>query len=199
MQKRRGRPLKYDPDKALDNAMQAFWVKGLSATSLDELATAMDMNRPSIYNAFGDKESLYKKALTRFTSNIIDNINDVLFNEADLKKALNQFYDGALGVYLASPEQLSCFITCTAPVEATTNEAVKDFLFSAIKEIDSSIEKRLKQAQKQGWQPKESIEHLAKMLHGVLHSIAIRARSGESPEVLKEFAYSSVNLIVGCE
>ena len=160
------------------------------------------MAEQSLAGALNDiqyQESIYKKALTRFTANIIDNINEVLFSETDLKKALIQFYDGALSVYLATPEQLSCFITCTAPVEATTNAAVKELLFSAILDIDNSIEKRLKKAQQSGWQPKESTEHLAKMLHGVLHSIAIRARSGESPEVLKQFAYSSVNLIVGNE
>ena len=47
-------------------AIGVFWAKGLSGTSLDDLASAMKMNRPSIYNAFGNKEEIYRRALARF-------------------------------------------------------------------------------------------------------------------------------------
>ena len=62
----RGRPRKFDEDQALNGAMVLFWQKGLSSTSLDELAEAMNMNRPSIYNAFGNKDAIYRTTLARF-------------------------------------------------------------------------------------------------------------------------------------
>ena len=62
----RGRPRQFDEDAALTGAMMVFWEKGLAATSLDDLAQAMGMNRPSIYNAFGNKDAIYRTALARF-------------------------------------------------------------------------------------------------------------------------------------
>ena len=62
-QKRRGRPREYDPELALAKARDTFWRAGYAATSLDELSDAMDMNRPSLYAAFGDKETLFLRAL----------------------------------------------------------------------------------------------------------------------------------------
>ena len=50
----RGRPRSYDPEQALAQATAAFWQAGYSATSLDTLALATGMNRPSLYVAVGD-------------------------------------------------------------------------------------------------------------------------------------------------
>ena len=60
---KRGRPRAYDPDAALKAARDVFWVKGYAATSLDDIAEATGMNRPSLYAAFGDKEAIYLAAL----------------------------------------------------------------------------------------------------------------------------------------
>ena len=49
----RGRPRSYDPERALERALETFWTFGYSRTSLDDLSTAMGMNRPSLYGAFG--------------------------------------------------------------------------------------------------------------------------------------------------
>src|SRR5690242_2106841 len=61
-----GRPRSFDADKALDAAMQIFWHKGYEGASLSDLTEAMGINRPSLYAAFGDKESLFRKALARY-------------------------------------------------------------------------------------------------------------------------------------
>ena len=62
-----GRPRAFDVDKALDRALEVFWRKGYEGTSLPDLTEAMGINRPSLYAAFGNKESLFRKVLQRYT------------------------------------------------------------------------------------------------------------------------------------
>jgi len=64
--KRPGRPRAFDTDKAVDQAMRLFWRKGYDSTSINDLTRTMRINKPSLYAAFGNKESLFKTVLDRY-------------------------------------------------------------------------------------------------------------------------------------
>ncbi|MFX9646043.1 TetR/AcrR family transcriptional regulator, partial [Acinetobacter baumannii] len=64
--RQRGRPREFDPDEVLDKVRAVFEEKGFAGASLDDLAAAAGLNRPSLYAAFGDKEQLYIHALRRY-------------------------------------------------------------------------------------------------------------------------------------
>lgn len=52
------RPREFDEAVALDAAIQCFWSRGYEATSVRDLADAMGIAGPSLYNTFGDKRTL---------------------------------------------------------------------------------------------------------------------------------------------
>ena len=58
-----GRPREFERDDALDKAMQLFWLQGYEATGVADLCSHMGVGRQSLYNTFGDKESLFIEAL----------------------------------------------------------------------------------------------------------------------------------------
>ncbi len=60
----------FDEAKALSTAMQLFWEKGYSATSLQDLEEATGLLRTSIYNAFGNKRSLFKACFSLYIKRI---------------------------------------------------------------------------------------------------------------------------------
>ena len=66
--KRLGRPLSFDRDKALDAAVLQFWRTGYESTSVAELTHAMGITAPSLYTAFGDKESLFLECLDKYAN-----------------------------------------------------------------------------------------------------------------------------------
>ena len=61
-----GRPREFERDEALDKAMDLFWSQGYEATGVAQLCAHMGVGRQSLYNTFGDKESLFTEALTRY-------------------------------------------------------------------------------------------------------------------------------------
>src|SRR5216684_2122933 len=60
------RPREFDDGAALDAAMDCFWRDGYEATSVRELASSMGITGTSLYNAFGDKRSLFRQVLQRY-------------------------------------------------------------------------------------------------------------------------------------
>ena len=195
--KARGRPKNYDPDEALGRALEQFWAGGFAATSLDALAAATGMNRPSLYAAFGDKQALYLKAMDRFAAQMREALRDKLFDESHIQDALRGFYTSAIELYLSGDEgPRGCFIVGTAPAAAATNPDIRAMLETILKEIDLGLEARLTLAKSEGeLMPDADPAALARMAAACLHSLGIRARAGEPEEALKSMAYETVKLI----
>src|SRR5216684_1737418 len=61
------RPREFDDGAALDAAMDCFWRDGYEATSVRGLASRMGITGTSLYNAFGDKRSLFRQVLQRYS------------------------------------------------------------------------------------------------------------------------------------
>ena len=78
----KGRPREYDETEVLEKAMLVFWQKGYRGTSLDDLTNAMQINRPSLYAAFCDKETLFLRAVDHYREKmIVPHINELLAAE----------------------------------------------------------------------------------------------------------------------
>ncbi|MDA0824839.1 MAG: TetR/AcrR family transcriptional regulator [Proteobacteria bacterium] len=196
MKNPRGRPRKFDPDVALNKAMLVFWQRGLSATSLDDLSLAMEMNRPSIYNAFGNKEAIYRAAFAQFCRQMERGFDQTLNVETDLRKGLIKFYDQAIRLYCSGELALGCLVMCTAPVEVSVHPEVKEDLKVLIALIDKKLELRVKDAIRYGDFPADSDPKLtAQLIQGVLHSLAIRARAQEPQSSLKKLARFAVSCL----
>ena len=194
--KTRGRPREFDHDQVLEKAMRLFWSQGLAGTSLDQLAAAMNMNRPSLYNAFGGKKSIYRRALARFVAKMKAEAGALLLDEPDLKRALGKFFAGALSVYCGPDVQLGCFVMCTAATEATSHPEVQADLKHTIAELDGILSQRFTMAQLAGQFPVAAdAAAAARMTQAILHSLALRARAGESKTALKKMAGYAVAVI----
>ncbi|MGW1914913.1 TetR/AcrR family transcriptional regulator [Streptomyces sp. NPDC002076] len=60
------RTKEFDPDAALQAALELFWRRGYEATSMAELVEHLGIGRASLYATFGSKHELYLKALERY-------------------------------------------------------------------------------------------------------------------------------------
>ena len=195
MNRARGRPRKFDSNEALGNALMVFWSKGFSGTSLDDLASAMEMKRPSIYNAFGDKQSLYRAALDAFQSKLSGGLA-ALLQEDDPKTALRQFFNSALDVYTTGETPLGCFIFCTAPAEAIAHPDVRADILEITTNTDKALKRFYDSALNAGQLPPATDPMIAAQLtQATLHSLALRARAGQSRPSLNKMARGAVEMI----
>ncbi len=125
--KRRGRPRAYDPQVALQRATDSFWRNGYSATSLDEICAAVGMNRPSLYAAFGDKHTLYLKALEHYWQLGLVTMREALADrDRPLAEVLMRAYDAQLSIYFSGEGRpRGCFAVGTATTEAVEDPEIR--------------------------------------------------------------------------
>jgi TetR/AcrR family transcriptional regulator, copper-responsive repressor len=197
--RRRGQPRQYDPDRALTRAAEVFWKNGYAGTSLDDLAAATGMNRPSLYAAFGDKRDLYIKTLERYRgqSRVIG--TEIIADDPPLRVFLRRFYEAALDIYLGEGDAArGCYSISTAPAQATVDPAVRAFLAESIRGTDAYIAGRIAEARE-----RDEIAAtadplaLAQVATATLHTIAVRARVGVSRKALLALAAAAIDLICG--
>ncbi|MBU6957058.1 TetR/AcrR family transcriptional regulator [Pseudomonas sp. CVAP len=198
--KGRGRPRAYDPQAALQQALGVFWSTGYSGASLDSIATAAGMNRPSLYAAFGDKHALYIKALEQYWEFAAAAMHEALTDNAlTLEQALMRFYEGQLSIYFSGEGQpRGCFAIGTATTEAVEDAEIRDVLSDRLSRLDAELETRLRAAIDSGELKSDADPAaLAVLASALLHSISIRARAGKSRAELTELARNAVSVICG--
>jgi len=87
------RPKTFNPDDVLDSAVHVFWAKGFDNTSMQDLVSAMGINRGSLYDTFGDKHSLYIAALDRYVEKFLPANNLNTSNPALVRDILGKAFD----------------------------------------------------------------------------------------------------------
>ncbi|MCW1243464.1 TetR/AcrR family transcriptional regulator, partial [Pseudomonas sp. SAICEU22] len=193
--KGRGRPRAYDPQTALQQALGVFWNTGYSAASLDSIASAAGMNRPSLYAAFGDKHAIYIKALDQYWETAHTAMQDALTDRTlTLEHALTRFYEGQLAIYFSGDGQpRGCFAIGTATTEAVEDPEIRQVLSQRLSQLDADLQARLRVAVDSGELGSDvDLTALAVLASSLLHSISIRARAGKSREELTGLARAAI-------
>jgi AcrR family transcriptional regulator len=187
-----GRPLSFDRDAALHQAMLLFWQHGYEATSLSALTTAMGVTPPSIYTAFGDKKQLFLEAVKRYCSgpvtakSIIDEAENA--REAAwglLKNSAISFTgtDTPLGCLLASST-----ISCSAAVADVQAE-----LASIRRKIEIHLKNKIVRDVAAGGMPRKTdASALAAHAMAVIQGMSTLARDGAKREKLMRVAQTAM-------
>ncbi|MHA6530524.1 TetR/AcrR family transcriptional regulator [Paenibacillus sp. BAC0078] len=88
-----GRQREFNTDKALDAAMKIFWEKGFEAASLRDLTDGMEIQRPSMYAAFGDKKELFEATLRRYNTWHASQVRSRLQQSTSVRAAFRELFE----------------------------------------------------------------------------------------------------------
>ncbi|BBY42700.1 hypothetical protein A5765_22400 [Mycolicibacterium celeriflavum] len=196
--RRRGRPRAYDPEVALRRARETFWRAGYAGTSLDDLAAAMGMNRPSIYAAFGDKRALYRRAAADYAETSRAWLSAALARPLPLREALGAVYRYARDFYLsgdAGPR--GCFLIGTALTEATGDAHARTTVEETMAAFTDTFAERFERAGRDGELSPHAPDALAQIATATLNALSVRARSGAGRPELDALIDAAIAVICG--
>jgi TetR/AcrR family transcriptional regulator, copper-responsive repressor len=188
----RGRPREYDERAVLEAVLGVFWRRGYSGATLPDLAEAAGITRPSLYTALGDKLSMYLRSLEHFRAALETQLSASLDPSRSIADGLSDFYETAIALYFSDAEQpRGCLVFCTAAAEAVEEPAIREVLSGVLDEIDRAFERRMAAEAPNG----SDVKALGGMASATLHSLAVRARAGQSRAQLEALAATAANTL----
>jgi AcrR family transcriptional regulator len=191
--KARGRPRSFDLDAALETAMRLFWEHGYEATSLAQLTEAIGVSAPSLYAAFGDKETLFLRAVERYQARGGDQ-TQALFGETKTAResVARTLLESA--IRLTDPKfPRGCMVVLSAISVSEEAERVQKELMKCRAGWEREMKRRIERGIKDGDVPRDAnAGALASFYMAVLQGMSLHAKDGASRERLKEIGEAAM-------
>src|SRR5271170_1544169 len=144
------RPKEFDEVTALEAAMECFWHRGYEATSVRDLGDKMGLSAPSLYNTYGDKRTLYVRALEHYLDHSARELIKRLEGSLPPKQAVRRFIEEIIEHSVNDRERRGCFLINSALEVAPHDRELRSFVADRFGEIEAFFYRSIKAAQAQG-------------------------------------------------
>jgi AcrR family transcriptional regulator len=193
----KGRPREFDVDEALAAALRVFWSKGYEGASLSDLTEAMGITRPSLYAAFGNKESLFRKALDLYEREKLAYVGEAL--EAPTSRAVaERLLRGALEMQTQECDPKGCLRVISSVACGSEAESIRTEVIARRASSHRALLERLERAKAEGDLPDHiEAEGLANYLGAILQGMAVQAGAGASKPQLEALVATSLAMWPG--
>jgi TetR/AcrR family transcriptional repressor of nem operon len=190
------RPRSFDEGTVLDAAVGCFWQHGYGATTVRDLADHMGIPGPSLYNAFGDKRTLFRRALERYLDGTMRSRIARLEATLPPREAVKFFIQEIIEASLGDCERRGCFLVNSALEVAPHDAELGADIAVWLDELEDFFHRAITAAQDQGKVPPErDARDLARLLMGVVLGLRVLARTRPSRSLLESVARPALALL----
>lgn len=191
------RKKEFDVDAVLDKAMHAFWKRGYEATSLNDLLDCMQIQRASLYNAFGDKHALFLDALRRY---------DVVYRRGEVAKrvqipsprqAILGVFQDVVTVVVEHGARNGCFLINTALELSPHDPEVAEVVRNALTHMEQIFFRKMIEKGRAMGEIAKSVmpAPTARALLSLLVGLIVLSRSRPEKLLLQSIAYQAEVLL----
>jgi TetR/AcrR family transcriptional repressor of nem operon len=187
----------FDPDAALQSALELFWQRGYEATSMADLVEHLRIGRASIYATFGNKHELYLKALDRYSENRDGGLLGELSQPGPALPAVRAVIRRFAVEASADDGRLrGCFITNTAAELGNHDPAAARRVASSWDHVEILLHSALTRARAQGELPEDRDPRtLARMLLVLMQGLRVVGKASNDPERVRDAAEQALRLL----
>lgn len=194
------RPQQFERDDVLDKALSVFWKKGFESTSVQDLVDVTGLNRGSIYLAFGDKAELFAEVMEHYTINAPTKPLAEALNDSDsstnMRTVIVSFFNALVKRARADQDQKGCLLTNTSAGFYGCNDAMTEWVRDAFSRLEDVLCALVKRGQDQGdITCTDKPRAIARSLVASGQGLNVMARSGATPQALKDIAAQAVRVL----
>jgi len=188
------RPKEFDEAKVLRKAMFLFWQQGYESTSIQDLVNHMEIHRRSIYDTFGDKQTLFIKALEHYEEMTGRNLKFQVNKIDSTKLALRKLFE--LTVFNKGDLPRGCLIVNSAVELTLSNPVIAEKTTESFAKMESFIYERLVIGQKNGELSEElELESLAQFIHNSFIGIRVLAKTTDDKQKFENVINATLSVL----
>jgi len=188
----------FNPNEALEKAMHVFWHKGYEATSMEDLLTAMDINRGSLYATFGDKHELFMQTMDLYCSggSGVGSKLSILSQPGPALPLIRQFIGAMMEFGLADPQRRGCLIANTAMELAPHQIDVAKKISARLQSLEEAFFKLLTRAASEGELARnKNPRALARVLVTMMQGTIVMIKAGTPADVVRQTAETALSIL----
>ena len=191
------RPRTFDERDVIAAARDEFWERGYAATSVDDLTAATGLGKGSLYGAFGDKHSLYLRALDDYIASSLDGVRAGLRDpNIAAYERIARHIRGQVKAIAADKTRRGCLMAKSAAELGGTDDAVEAKVAQAYATWRDELAACIKEAQRDGdIDAKRNPQVLAGTLLAFMRGQEALHKGGAKPASLRAAADEMVSLI----
>jgi TetR/AcrR family transcriptional repressor of nem operon len=183
------RPREFDEKAVLEAAIQCFWMRGYEATSIRDLAVNMGITSASLYNAFGDKRSLYRQALDHYVDQSFGDRVKRFETHLLPRQAISAFFEEIIERSLSDPQRKGCMLVNSAMEVAPHDPEFQRAIAGILVQVEAFFRRCVEAGQRDGTiATLQPAEDLARHLLGILVAIRVLARARPERALLEGLA-----------
>ena len=187
----RGRPREFDTELALGAALRVFWAKGYEGASLSDLTDEMGITRPSLYAAFGNKETLFRQALDLYERDKLTYIGDAI-EAPTARDVAERLLMGSVDA-ATTGDCKGCMGVIASVACQSVEPSIRDDVNARAESSRRAIIARMQQAIDAGeFRVATEAEAITRYLLAIMQGISVQAQSGASREELLQVADSAL-------
>ena len=143
------RPREFDEEAVLDAAIECFWSRGYELASVRDLADQMGITGASLYNAFGDKRALYRRALERYIELKVHN-RIARLEQLPPFQAISAYFDEVIERSAEDKERRGCMFVNSAVELAPRDPDFRALIVEEFVQIEAFFHRCIAAGQKDG-------------------------------------------------
>ena len=180
------RPREFDETAVLEAAIQCFWSRGYEATSVRDLAEKMGLTGASMYNAFGDKRSLYRRALDHYVEQSFGDRVARFERNLGPREAIGSFFDEIIERSLSDKQRKGCMLVNSALEMAPHDPEFQRVVADVLVQVEGFFRRCVAVGQSEGTiSGFQSAEDLARLLLSTLLGLRVLARTRPERKLLQ--------------
>ena len=189
------RPVEFDEDKVLTNAMEQFWKEGYEASSVRKLLDCTGINRGTLYNSFGDKDTFFRACVEHYNRIVQKQIESSLKDEKlSCWNAIEAYFEETISNVSQKQRVMGCMLVNSLCESVNQNRALRKLVRDSLMLIRKEFVVRLGEAKaNQKLKKGVAIDFAADVLMNTLYGIRVNSRSGRDAKQLKMLVKHSIN------